>query len=158
MLNTIKSFFEQNIASDEADDIEHQLKLATAALLIEMMQQDHEVHEEERQAVKASLKEIFTLSEDETEEIFNLAQKEANEATDYHQFTRLIAKEYTQDQKIKVIELLWTIAYADNHLDSHEEHMVRRIADLIYVPHKDLIKTKHKVQNGHSSGSNGVVD
>jgi len=147
MLNTIKNFFEQNIASDEVDDIEHQLKLATAALFIEMMQQDHEVHEEERQAVKVSLKEKFNLSEDETEELFNLAQQEASTATDYHQFTRLIAKEYTQDQKIKVIELLWTIAYADNHLDSLEEHMVRRIADLIYVPHKDLMKTKHKVQH-----------
>ncbi len=150
MLNTIKNFFEQNIASDEVDDIEHQLKLATAALFIEMMQQDHEVHEDERQAVKVSLKEKFNLSEDETEELFNLAQQEASTATDYHQFTRLIAKEYTQDQKIKVIEFLWTIAYADNHLDSHEEHMVRRIADLIYVPHKDLMKTKHKVQNGRS--------
>jgi len=150
MLNTIKNFFEKNIASDTTDDIEHQLKLATAALLIEMMQQDHKVLEEERQVVKASLKEKFNLSEDETEELFNLAQKEAGEATDYHQFTRLIAKEYTQEQKIKVIELLWTIAYADNHLDSHEEHMVRRIADLIYVPHKDLMKTKHKVQHGRS--------
>ncbi len=147
MFNTIKNYFEQNIASNEADDIEHQLKLATASLLIEMMQQDHEVHEEERQAVKVSLKEKFNLSEDETEELFNLAQQEASTATDYHQFTRLIAKEYTQDQKIKVIELLWTIAYADNHLDALEEHMVRRIADLIYVPHKELMKTKHKVQN-----------
>ena len=158
MLNTIKKFFEQNIASDNADDIEHQLKLATAALFVEMMQQDHEILEEERQAVKVSLKEKFDLSEDEAKELFNLAQQEADAATDYHQFTRLIAKEYTQEQKIKVIELLWTIAYADDHLDSLEEHMVRRIANLIYVAHKDLMKTKHKVQRGRSCGSNRVVD
>ena len=75
MLNTIKKFFKQNIASDDTDDIEHQLKLATAALFVEMMQQDHEILEEERQAVKASLKEKFDLSEDEAKELFNLAHK-----------------------------------------------------------------------------------
>ena len=75
MLNTIKKFFKQNIASDDTDDIEHQLKLATAALFVEMMQQDHEILEEERQAVKASLKEKFDLSEDEAKELFNPAHK-----------------------------------------------------------------------------------
>lgn len=147
MLNAIKNFFEENLVSGETEDIEHQLKLATAALFIEMMQQDHEVLDEERQIVKESLKEKFDLGQDEAEVLFKLAQEEAQQATDYHQFTRLIAKEYSQEQKTKVIELLWTIAYADNQLDPLEEHMVRRIADLIYVPHKVLIQTKLKVQN-----------
>lgn len=147
MLNAIKIFFEDNLASGDSEDIDHQLKLATAALFIEMMQQDHEVLDEERKAVKNSLRKKFDLEQDEAEELFKLAQQEAQQATDYHQFTRLIAKEYSQEQKAKVIELLWTIAYADNQLDPHEEHMVRRIADLIYVPHKVLIQTKFKVQN-----------
>jgi uncharacterized tellurite resistance protein B-like protein len=145
MLETIKKFFDQNMSSGKPDDIDHQLKLATAALLVEMMQQDHYVNEEERQAVKQALQGKFDLDDDETDELFKLAQQEADVATDYHQFTSLIARQYTQPQKIKMIEYLWTIAYADHHLDPLEEHMIRRIADLIYVSHKDFIKTKHSV-------------
>ncbi len=148
MLKAIKMFFEQNISIELAvDNQEHQLKLATAALLLEMMHQDEQVLETEQQAVRQALKENFTLSDEESTELCHLAQQELKNATDYYQFTKLIAEHFSQQQKIKVIELLWQVAYADNHLDAYEEHMVRRIADLIYVPHQDFIQTKLRVQN-----------
>lgn len=147
MFNAIKSFFEENISNDTTDDLDHQLKLATAALLIEMMEQDHEVRKDERQAVKTALKNKFDLIDEETEELFDLAQAEADEAVDYYQFTSLIAKHYLPEQKKKVVEYLWQVAYADRRLDPLEEHMIRRIADLIYVPHKDFIRAKHKARD-----------
>ena len=147
MLNAIKNFFKQNISSEEDGDLDHRLKLATAALLIEMMQQDDQVHDKEIETVKTALKEKFDLTGDECHTLFELAEEEVGDAVDYHQFTSLIAREFTQAQKIKVIELLWSVAYADSHLDSLEEHMVRKIADLIYVSHKDFMKTKHKIQD-----------
>lgn len=152
MLNAIKNFFEQNMlistTSDaNSDSQEHSLRVATAALLVEMMNQDEKVHETERQAVRKALKDKFSLSDDETTELYHLAEDEVKDATDYYQFTKLIAENFSQPQKIQVIELLWQVAYADNHLDSYEEHMVRRIADLIYVPHQDYIRTKLKAQN-----------
>jgi len=146
MLNAIKHFFEQNISTSSPDDIEHRLKLATAALLIEMMQQDGKSKEEEIRAVKDSLQNRFELDKAETDGLFDLARSQAKQATDFFQFTSLIHKHYPLEKKIKVVEYLWTIAYADNHLDAHEEHMVRRIADLLYVSHKDLMQTKYKVQ------------
>jgi len=148
MLKAIKMFFEQNISIELAvDNQEHHLKLATAALLVEMMHQDEQVLETEQQAVRQALKENFTLSDEESIELCHLAQQELKNATDYYQFTKLIAEHFSQQQKIKVIELLWQVAYADNHLDAYEEHMVRRIADLIYVPHQDFIQTKLRAQN-----------
>ena len=147
MLSAIKNYFEQNILSEENGDLDHQLKLATAALLIEMMLQDDQVHDKEIKTVKTALIERFNLTDDECQKLFELAEEEVGVAVDYHQFTSLIAREFTQAQKIKVIELLWSVAYADSHLDSLEEHMVRKIADLIYVSHKDFIKTKHKIQD-----------
>ena len=146
MLNAIKEFFTQNIAGDEPESMEHRLQLATAALLLEMMQQDHQVTDAERKAVLQTLKDKFALDEQETRELIALARQEAEDAVDYHQFTSLIAREYSADEKIRVIENLWTIAYADGHLDALEEHMIRRIADLIYVPHRDFIKTRHEVE------------
>jgi uncharacterized tellurite resistance protein B-like protein len=147
MLNAINNFFEKNISPEANGDLEHELKLATAALLIEMMYQDDQVHEKEMDAAKEALMEKFGLTEDECHALFSLAEAEVKEAVDFHQFTSLIAREFTQAQKIKVVELLWSVAYADSHLDSMEEHMVRKIADLIYVSHKDFMKTKHKVES-----------
>lgn len=147
MLNSITSFFEKNfmLADAEVDD-DHQLKLATAALLIEMMMQDDKVHEVEKKAIRKALQDKFKLTELETDSLYELAEQEVKSATDYHQFTRLIAKNFSQDQKIKVVEYLWWVAYADGHLDMYEEHMVRRIADLIHVSHKDFLQAKHRVK------------
>jgi uncharacterized tellurite resistance protein B-like protein len=112
-----------------------------------MMNQDDQVHDKEIDVAKKALTLKFGLTDDEHHDLIALAEEEVKEAVDYHQFTSLIAREFTQAQKIKVIELLWSVAYADSHLDSMEEHMVRKIADLIYVSHKDFMKTKHKVQS-----------
>jgi len=146
MLNAIKQFFEQNISPEQPDDTEHQLKLATAALLIEMMQQDGKTTEDEIQTVKSVLRTKFELTDSETRTLFDLAKEEANQATDFHQFTSLIHSHFPEEKKIKVVEYLWTIAYADNELDPHEEYLIRKISDLLYVSHKDMMKTKHKVQ------------
>jgi len=147
MLSMIKNYFEKNISPEKNGDLEHELKLATAALLIEMMNQDDQVDDKEIDAAKKALTVKFGLTDDEYHALFILAEEEVKEAVDYYQFTSLIAREFTRAQKIKVVELLWSVAYADSHLDSMEEHMVRKIADLIYVSHKDFMKTKHKVKS-----------
>ena len=147
MLDAIKQFFDNYIASTPAheQDAEHALQLATAALLIEMMRMDEAIKPEERHAVAGSIQNKFDLSDQEAETLIQLAEDEAALATDYHQFTSLINKGFTLGQKILVIEHLWQVAYADNHLDMYEEHLVRKIAELLYVPHSAFMNAKHKV-------------
>jgi len=148
MLKKIQAFFETHFSLDETSDasVEHQLNLAAAALLIEMSFQDDEVHEKEKTAVKQVMSKQLELSENEISELYTLAEEEKHQATDYHQFTSLITQHYTQPQKINLIESLWKVAYADNVLDKHEEHMVRRISDLIHVSHKDFLQAKHRIE------------
>ena len=148
MLKKIQAFFETHFSLDETTgvSVEHQLNLAAAALLIEMSFQDDEVHEKEKAAVKQVMSKQLELSENEISELYTLAEEEKHQATDYHQFTSLITQHYTQPQKINLIESLWKVAYADNVLDKHEEHMVRRISDLIHVSHKDFLQAKHRVE------------
>ena len=146
MLKAIKQFFEQSILLETDVDIEHRLKLATAALMIEVMKQDGETKEEEVLTIKQALQSKFELAQAEMDELFVLASEEAKHAVDLYQFTSLIHQHFSSDKKIKIIEYLWTVAYSDNHLDAHEEHLVRRISDLLYVPHKDFMKAKHRVQ------------
>ncbi len=144
MLKAIKVFFDKKISSRPQQDSGHALRLATAALMIEMMLDDGETHDAELNVLIEKLQQTFALDIKETTELYNLAHEEVREAVDYHPFTHLIAKKFSPTQKIQVIENLWAIAYADNHLDPYEELMVRRIADLIYVSHSDFIKAKHR--------------
>lgn len=148
MLKKIQIFFETHFSLVEVtvESVEHRLNLAAAALLVEMTFQDDEVNELEVSAVKNALKVQLGLSEDEIIGLYDLAEAEKHQATDYHQFTSLIAQHYTQPQKIKLVESLWAVAFADNVLDKHEEHMVRRISDLIHVSHKDFLQAKHRVE------------
>lgn len=148
MLAKIRTFFEQHLVSPDADetDPEHTLRLAVAALLLEMSRIDYEVTDQERAAVTAMVRGHLDLTPEETEELIRCAEAERAEATDYYQFTSLINQFYTAEQKIRLVELLWRIAYADESLHMYEEHLARKIADLLYVPRSVFMAVKHRVK------------
>lgn len=147
MLKAIRDFVEKQVMAPAARDqpsSEHALRLATAALLVEMSRQDERIHEAERATIARVLRERFELAGDEVDELYRLAEQEVQEAIDYHQFTSLLKDALSPQQKERVVELLWQVALADGHIDSFEEHMVRRIADLLYLPHSAFIRAKHR--------------
>lgn len=149
MISVIKQFFEKNIkpVSGSSDYVsEHALQVATAALLIEMMRADAEITNEEQKTITNTIRSRFSLTGEETDNLLKLAEEEIWESTGYFEFTSLINKGFSYEQKVKVIEHLWEIAFADSILDKYEEYMVRRIADLIYVSHKDFINAKLRVK------------
>jgi len=149
MVIILKKFFEKyiNTSPEKPGEVSgHSLQLATAALLIEMMRADTEVSEEECSMVMKTVMAIFHLTEDESHALLRLAEEKIRKATGYYEFTALINKGFSYPQKVKVIEYLWEIAFADTSLNKHEEHMVRKIADLIYVEHRDFIEAKFRVK------------
>ncbi len=148
MLQKIINFFDNNLSLVQENDSEHQLQLATIALYLEMMLQDGQIHDDEKEATIKAINIHFNISAQEFDELFLLAKEELKQSTDYYQFTQLINNNFSQTQKIIIIENLWAIAYADSYLDDMEEHMVRKIAELIHVPHMQFIKAKLKAQNG----------
>lgn len=149
MIQRIKEFFESRLLISETtnqNDIEEKLKLSCAVLMCEMIHVDGDSHEDETQKIRHLLQQQFTISELETEELLSLAHEERVGATDYFQFTSLINEHYPQEQKIHLVKQLWHIAYADNTLDKFEEHLVRKLAELLHVPHRHFIQTKHQVE------------
>lgn len=147
MLKAIRDFVEKQIMAPEAtgqSDPEHALRLATAALLVEMSRQDEHIHQAEQETISHALRERFGLSGAEVDELYRLAEEEVRDATDYYQFTSLLKDCLSPEQKERVVELLWRVAAADGHIDSFEEHMVRRIADLLYLSHSAFIRAKHR--------------
>ncbi len=147
MIVKIKRFFEQHIIITESiseDELEHQLQLACAALMIEVLYADYSVDENELNTLRRILQENFDLNKEEAENLIQLAEEERNQATDYYQFTSLINEFYTQQQKRELVTRLWQMAYADHTIHKFEEHLVRRLADLLHVPHSAFIQSKHK--------------
>lgn len=153
MIVKIRRFFEQYIVIDESAgeaDVEHQLQLACAALMIEILYADHSVQEGEIDTLLAILQEHFGLQRNEAERLMQLAESERIEATDYYQFTSLINLHYTQQQKRELVTRLWQMAFADNKVHKLEEHLVRRLADLLHVPHSAFMRSKHRAARRHS--------
>ena len=147
MLKAIKTFFLQQIDAEvhRPETREHGLRLATAALLMEMSGADFTRRPEELALVEALVRREFDLGAGETRELAQLAEAEAREAVSLYQFTGLINTHFSPEEKLRVVEMLWQVAYADRRLDKHEEALVRKVAELLYVPHRDFIQAKHRV-------------
>lgn len=143
MLTAIREFFERHIGEPGAAvDSGHALQLATAALLVEVARTDGGVTEDERASVLRAVHRHFDLAPGEADELVALAEQEVRQANDLFQFTSLVNRTFSAEQKARVIETMWAAAYADGELSAHENHIMRRIADLLYVPHADYIAAK----------------
>lgn len=145
VLQAIRDFFRQRIAGEAAapgPGGEHALRLAAAALLFEVVRADGEVKPEERTVMQAAVQSTFDLGADETRELIALAETESRTAVSLFEFTRVVDEAFSAEQKKRVVELLWLVAFADAEKDAHEEHLVRKIAGLLHVPHPDFIDAK----------------
>lgn len=150
MLSTFKSFFENNLAKPtekNLNQLDRQLNLACAALMIEVMNSDHQLDDREAAEFLEVLQTSLEVSEDEIDELVELAEKQAKDATSLYEFTRLINDHYDYLQKIDLIENMWRIAFSDETLDKYEDHLIRKVSELIYVSHSDFIKAKLKVRD-----------
>ncbi|HQU16502.1 MAG: tellurite resistance TerB family protein [Gammaproteobacteria bacterium] len=154
MLAALSRFFQDRVRSS-ASGVEsgRGVQLATGALLLEMARADFAVQDVERAKVAELLRLRFGLSEEETSELVALSEQASRESVSLHEFTQLINGQFSQDQKSQVIRLLWDIAFADSRLDKYEEHLVRKIADLLYVPHSEFIRAKLAAQEASADES-----
>ena len=156
MIESIKRFFDRKIRQPSGvtarEATEQALKLATAALLIEATRADRSVKRREQEIVASAVRNTFGLSPEETEELIALAEEEVDQSVSFYQFTHLINDGFSLEQKKRLVELLWRVVFADREMEKHEEHLVRRIADLLYVPHKDFIRAKLKAKEEMNRG------
>ena len=153
MLKGIRDFFEQHLATPaKGASRRHTLELATATLIAEVARLDGGIDASERAAMLSAIGERFSLTPGEAHSLVALAEAESREATDYYQFTSLIRERYSQEERQEIVELLWQAAYADEHLSAHEQHVVRKIADLLYVSHSAYIAAKMRAQERAAGG------
>lgn len=150
MLDSIKTFFRRHMLGKPADSPEaagHRARVAAAALLVEVVRSDSEFSEVERAAVLAAARRKFGLDEIESKQLIDLAEAQATNAHDLFQFTSQVNATFTAEQKVRLIEELWRVAWSDDVLHRYEEHLIRRVADLIHVPHSAFVAAKLRIQD-----------
>jgi uncharacterized tellurite resistance protein B-like protein len=125
---------------------EHErVQVATCVLLLEMAHADEEFHAMEELLIRDLLQRKFELSPDCAAELIAFAQQQRKESLDLHQFAQQINANFTIAEKEEVMEAVWRIIYADGVLDQYEDHLVRKIATLLRLSHRQMIAAKVKV-------------
>ncbi len=149
MLKSFRRFFDEFVMAELSNSPqqahEHQLQLATAALMMEMVRADFETQIAEREQVLALLTQEFSLSPQEALRIAALGEEQVRESVSLYEFTQAIDTALSQSDKVRMIEMLWQVAYADGALDKYEEYLMRKLADLLHLSHRQLIQAKHRV-------------
>lgn len=146
MFKKLSDWFALQINEDKSEDSSHTVELATAVLMHEIMCADGKMTQEEQDTFFSKLDELFSLPEDERKTLKSLSETQSEHAADFVQFTRVINQHCLARQKREILDALWHIAYSDGKLDPHEEHLIRRIADLMHMPHSQYIQSKLSVQ------------
>jgi len=154
MLSAIRNFFDTALAAPAGGDDRHSIEVATAALLVEIVRMDGEAKPAERTAVLRAVRGKFGLSTYDAQSLIDLAEAEARQANDYYQFTSIVNQRFTHPQKIRVVELLWEVAYSDATIHPLEEHLIRKLADLLHVEHRDYITAKLRARDA-AAGQGG---
>lgn len=153
MLTTIRRFFEENLARDEGDGPDdHAVRLAAAALLIEVGRADYNLHGDELGAVRDLVASQFGLTDEEANTLVQLAEEQADTSVGLHGFTSLINAEWTETERVNLVEQMWRIAYADGRLDKHELHLMRKVQRLLYISHRPFIESKLKARDEAAGG------
>ena len=129
-------------AEDAAVDDAAGLNLAVAVLLVEVLRADYSVEPGERRQIVESLGRQLGLGEVDSRELLELAERKSEDTNDLYQFTSQVNRACTDAEKRDLVEQLWRVAFADSVVHKYEEHVIRRIADLLHVPHRAFIAAK----------------
>ncbi len=143
MFSKIKSLFSGPSAVEADKGIDPQL--AATALLIEAARADQDYDATERERVIAILGQRFSMNETEISELLVLAESRQEDSVNLHGFTRQVKDGWTEEERLGLIELLWEIAYADGKIHAYEDHLIRRVAGLIYVTDRERGEARKQV-------------
>lgn len=144
------------VAPTETDTLDREaaLRLATAVLMIDVARADDVFDESEFDRVLRLIETHFELTPQQAAELVNEADSEAEDLTSVFEFTKMLHKHLDEDEKSRIVGLLWQIAYADGRLDKYEDALVLKISDLLYVSRGRVMRLKHDAEQalGDPSG------
>jgi uncharacterized tellurite resistance protein B-like protein len=146
MISILKKLFLTSELQSPLFDQEYALRISTATLLIEVCRADFEEQESELDRMRHLMAQHFSLNETELDELMLQARESADKLVGLQQITRLLNEQFDASMKIRVVEMMWQVVYADGDKHHYEEHLIRQVSELLYVPHSMFIQARHKAE------------
>jgi uncharacterized tellurite resistance protein B-like protein len=143
MLQKLRTLFSLETVS--AEDQAQRVRLAAAALLIELSKADYRRDVREQQAIVAAVRRCHGLDDATIAELVHAAAGASDRSTSLYEFTSVINERCSEDEKYRLVVELWRVANADGDIDKYEDHLIGKIADLIYLPRSLFVKAKLEV-------------
>ena len=153
MIDVIKKFFSKRSHDDSSDQRRQRprdIRIATCAILLEMSNIDGEFSALERESIISILKNNFDVSDEHALTLLEASNKELKGSIDLWEFTNLINQNYSIEEKIQVVKMVWDVVYADGKLEKHEDYLIHKLAHLLRLTHKQLIEAKLKAKKSSS--------
>ena len=147
-MDLLKKFFTKttnDATAAESGRTSLDVRIATCALLLEMAKIDGKFSELERKTVVEVLENSYQLSAERAAAFMEAADEQLEKSIDLWHFAKLINENYSTEEKIKIIEMVWQIIYTDGKLDKHEDYLAHKLATLLRLSHEQLIEAKLKV-------------
>lgn len=139
MFKKIKGLFKKK--SDELDNLIDD-QLASAILLIEVSYSDFKIDKIEVNTIINFFEKEFSLSNNKARWLSNKALDLHKDENCLRKYIKFINENYNKEKKIKLINMAWKVAKADNVIDKYEEHRIRKLSELLYISHKEFVKAK----------------
>ena len=143
MLDKLKTIFSAEKPVIEKDALD--TRLAAAVLLVDAARADEDYTQGDKTRIAEILKSRFHLGADEVTKLLDLAEERAEESVNLHRFTSAVKDNWSEEDRVRLIELLWEVAYADGKVHAYEDHLIRRVAGLIYVTDRERGEARKRV-------------
>lgn len=130
---------EDDIAQGDSPQV---TSIAAAALLLEAAHADNELDDAELEQIELSLTKNLGVDPENIKETMRSAQEQLDHATCLHEMTKIVNQNWTVRDKISLIESMWKVVLSDQHLDAHEQHLMRKMKGLLHIPQTEYIAAK----------------
>ena len=147
-IHGIRQFFQSRLSSPEEPHRPDAVAIAACALLLEIAHADDVFAPEERERIVRAVREDLGVPAADVAEVVRLAEEERRESVDLYQFTKLVGEKFSREQRLRLVEVIWGVVYADGQLSAVENQLARRIAELLGFQHPEVQAVREKVKTG----------
>jgi len=147
-IQDIRQFFLSRLSSPEEPHRPDAVAIAACALLLEIAHADDVFAPEERERIVRAVREDLGVPAADVAEVVRLAEQERRESVDLYQFTKLVGAEFSRVERLRLVEVIWGVVYADGALSAVENQLARRIAELLGFQHPEVQAVREKVKAG----------
>ncbi|MDD5644435.1 MAG: TerB family tellurite resistance protein [bacterium] len=147
-IDNLKNIFAKPRESMSAENLDEKIKLASCILFVEAAAADGDIDASEKKVISDILERDFKFEKEDIKDFLDRVHQKRKDSVDLYEFTKVIDKNLSYDEKLEVLKNFWKIIFADGRLDKYEDQLIHKIAGLLKVSHRDLIDVKMQVKEG----------